>query len=84
MLVRQLAKNIFHLQNVQRSLDPDPGAASPEGTHPAGAERVALPAARRLASALGVDLTTLVGTGQDGVITVRDVERFDQARSDMP
>jgi pyruvate dehydrogenase E2 component (dihydrolipoamide acetyltransferase) len=35
----------------------------------------ALPAARRLASALGVDLTTVGGTGQDGVITVRDVER---------
>lgn len=35
----------------------------------------ALPAARRLASELGVDLTTIVGTGQDGVITVRDVEQ---------
>jgi pyruvate dehydrogenase E2 component (dihydrolipoamide acetyltransferase) len=35
----------------------------------------ALPAARRLASALGINLTTLEGTGQDGVITVRDVER---------
>ncbi len=34
-----------------------------------------MPAARRLASALGIDLTTLSGTGQDGVITVRDVER---------
>jgi pyruvate dehydrogenase E2 component (dihydrolipoamide acetyltransferase) len=35
----------------------------------------ALPAARRLASERGVDLTTVVGTGQDGVITVRDVEQ---------
>jgi pyruvate/2-oxoglutarate dehydrogenase complex dihydrolipoamide acyltransferase (E2) component len=42
----------------------------------------ALPAARRLASALGIDLTTLVGTGQDGVITVRDVERASEGASD--
>jgi pyruvate/2-oxoglutarate dehydrogenase complex dihydrolipoamide acyltransferase (E2) component len=39
----------------------------------------ALPAARRLASALGIDLTTVVGSGQDGVITVRDVERANGA-----
>ncbi|HEY6469747.1 MAG TPA: biotin/lipoyl-containing protein [Candidatus Dormibacteraeota bacterium] len=38
----------------------------------------ALPAARRLASALGIDLTTVVGTGQDGVVTVSDVERAGQ------
>jgi len=38
----------------------------------------ALPAARRLASELGVDLTTIGGTGQDGVITVRDVEQAAQ------
>jgi pyruvate dehydrogenase E2 component (dihydrolipoamide acetyltransferase) len=59
----------------------EPERRSPERTPGTVA---ALPAARRLASALGVDLTTLVGTGQDGVITVRDVERFDQARNDMP
>jgi pyruvate dehydrogenase E2 component (dihydrolipoyllysine-residue acetyltransferase) len=35
----------------------------------------ALPAARRLASERGVDLAAIVGTGQDGVITVRDVEQ---------
>jgi pyruvate dehydrogenase E2 component (dihydrolipoamide acetyltransferase) len=38
----------------------------------------ALPAARRLASELSVDLTTIGGTGQDGVITVRDVEKAAQ------
>jgi pyruvate/2-oxoglutarate dehydrogenase complex dihydrolipoamide acyltransferase (E2) component len=49
----------------------EPERRSPERT----AGRIAaLPAARRLASALGIDLTTLEGTGQDGVITVRDVE----------
>jgi pyruvate dehydrogenase E2 component (dihydrolipoamide acetyltransferase) len=35
----------------------------------------ALPGARRLASALGIDLTAVRGTGQEGVITVRDVEQ---------
>ena len=43
----------------------------------------ALPAARRLASALGIDLTTLAGTGQDGVITVGDVERAGQESSPL-
>jgi pyruvate dehydrogenase E2 component (dihydrolipoamide acetyltransferase) len=54
--------------------------AAPERRSP---ERVpgkvaALPAARRLASALGIDLTTVVGTGPDGVVTVSDVERVGQ------
>jgi pyruvate dehydrogenase E2 component (dihydrolipoamide acetyltransferase) len=35
----------------------------------------ALPAARRLANELGVDLSAITGTGQDAVITVRDVEQ---------
>jgi pyruvate dehydrogenase E2 component (dihydrolipoamide acetyltransferase) len=57
--------------------------AEPERRSPERARgRVAaLPAARRLASALGIDLTTLAGTGQDGVITVRDVERAGQESS---
>lgn len=59
---------------------PPPPRTQPERRSP---ERVpgkvaALPAARRLASALGIDLTTVVGTGQDGVITVSDVERIGQ------
>jgi pyruvate dehydrogenase E2 component (dihydrolipoamide acetyltransferase) len=41
----------------------------------------ALPAARRLASELGVELTTIGGTGQDGVITLRDVEQAAQEMS---
>jgi pyruvate dehydrogenase E2 component (dihydrolipoamide acetyltransferase) len=51
--------------------------AEPERRSPerAPGRVAALPAARRLASALGIDLTTLAGTGQDGVITIRDVER---------
>ena len=53
----------------RRSLENAPGRVS------------ALPAARRLASELGIDLTRIVGTGQDAVITVRDVERAGQEAS---
>jgi pyruvate dehydrogenase E2 component (dihydrolipoamide acetyltransferase) len=49
----------------------EPGRRSPERTP---ARVMALPAARRLASELGLDLSSVVGTGQDGVITVGDVE----------
>jgi pyruvate dehydrogenase E2 component (dihydrolipoamide acetyltransferase) len=38
----------------------------------------ALPAARRLASELGIDLTKVEGTGRGALITVRDVERAGQ------
>lgn len=41
----------------------------------------ALPGARRLASALGIDLTAVMGTGAHGVITVRDVEQAAQEAS---
>jgi pyruvate dehydrogenase E2 component (dihydrolipoamide acetyltransferase) len=58
----------------------EPERRSPERTP---GRIAALPAARRLASALGVDLTTVVGTGQDGVITVRDVERLDQEQGEV-
>jgi pyruvate dehydrogenase E2 component (dihydrolipoamide acetyltransferase) len=43
----------------------------------------ALPAARRLANELGVDLNIIGGTGQDGVITIRDVELAAQETSDV-
>jgi pyruvate dehydrogenase E2 component (dihydrolipoamide acetyltransferase) len=42
----------------------------------------ALPAARRLARDLGIDLTRISGTGPDGVITLRDVEHAGKQRSD--
>jgi pyruvate dehydrogenase E2 component (dihydrolipoamide acetyltransferase) len=58
----------------------EPDRRSPER---APGRVAALPAARRLASALGIDLTTLVATGQDGVITVRDVERAGQESSPL-
>ncbi|WP_433611711.1 dihydrolipoamide acetyltransferase family protein [Prescottella agglutinans] len=40
-----------------------------------GARPDAVPAARRAARELGVDLATLTGTGRDGAITVDDVEQ---------
>lgn len=57
--------------------------AEPERRSPerAPGRVAALPAARRLASALGIDLTTLAGTGQDGVITIRDVQLAGQESS---
>jgi len=43
----------------------------------------ALPAARRLANELGINLTAIAGTGQDGVITVRDVERASEGAHEV-
>ncbi|WP_400159671.1 2-oxo acid dehydrogenase subunit E2 [Arthrobacter sp. BPSS-3] len=40
----------------------------------------AAPRARRLAAELGVDLSTLAGTGPDGAVTVRDVQRAAESR----
>ena len=39
----------------------------------------ALPKARALAKKLGIDLSTVVGSGRDGMITVADVEHAQQA-----
>jgi pyruvate dehydrogenase E2 component (dihydrolipoamide acetyltransferase) len=41
--------------------------------------QAATPKARRLAKKLGVDLSGLVGTGADGLISVKDIERAAQA-----
>ena len=74
-----LASAAAESQMPARAARSEPERRSPERT----AGRIAaLPAARRLASALGIDLTTLVGTGQDGVITVRDVERASEGAVD--
>ncbi|MHB8487915.1 MAG: biotin/lipoyl-containing protein [Candidatus Dormibacteria bacterium] len=55
---------------------PVPRADSERRSPEPGPARVAaLPAARRLATERGVDLTKVVGTGPDAVITVRDVEQ---------
>jgi pyruvate dehydrogenase E2 component (dihydrolipoamide acetyltransferase) len=51
-------------------------ARETEGSHPAEQRSVrASPRVRRLAKELGVDLSTLVGTGPDGRITEKDVRK---------
>ncbi|MER7894725.1 dihydrolipoamide acetyltransferase family protein [Streptomyces sp. NPDC096046] len=51
-----------------------PAPVAPAAPAPAGAERpLAKPPVRKLAKDLGVDLTTVVPTGPDGIITREDV-----------
>ena len=51
------------------------GATAPAGERPAIGHRLWVsPVARRTAAALGVDLTTVNGTGPQGAITLHDVE----------
>ncbi|MFJ3440441.1 dihydrolipoamide acetyltransferase family protein [Streptomyces sp. NPDC086081] len=53
---------------------PAPAAPAPAAPAPAGADRpLAKPPVRKLAKDLGVDLTTVVPTGPDGIITREDV-----------
>ena len=55
------------------------------GTNDKRAPRVAAsPKARRLAKTLGVDLSGLVGTGADGLISVKDIERAAQTPQNQP
>jgi pyruvate dehydrogenase E2 component (dihydrolipoamide acetyltransferase) len=51
-------------------------AEKPQMAQPAPREVAAMPAARRLARELGVDLSKVRGTGPGGVITVEDVKKF--------
>jgi pyruvate dehydrogenase E2 component (dihydrolipoamide acetyltransferase) len=51
-------------------------AEKPQTAQPAPREVAAMPAARRLARELGVDLSKVRGTGPGGVITVEDVKKF--------
>ncbi|MEV0243484.1 dihydrolipoamide acetyltransferase family protein [Streptomyces sp. NPDC050674] len=53
---------------------PAPAAPAPAAPAPAGLDRpLAKPPVRKLAKDLGVDLTTVVPTGPDGIITREDV-----------
>jgi pyruvate dehydrogenase E2 component (dihydrolipoamide acetyltransferase) len=51
-------------------------AEKPQTGQPTPREVAAMPAARRLARELGVDLSKVRGTGPGGVITVEDVKKF--------
>ena len=57
------------------SLQAAPEAEAPEAPAPeAGGPRPVVPAARRRAAELGVDLAAVAGTGRDGLVRVGDVE----------
>jgi pyruvate dehydrogenase E2 component (dihydrolipoyllysine-residue acetyltransferase) len=49
-----------------------------------GPERRASPAARKAAEARGLDLATIIGTGPDGAITLRDIEGAGAAKEAKP
>lgn len=58
-----------------------PAAAVPEPRPPSEASRLRIsPAARHRARELGIDPTTVQGTGRGGAIMIEDIERADAAR----
>jgi pyruvate dehydrogenase E2 component (dihydrolipoamide acetyltransferase) len=57
-----------------------PATSTPAAT---SARRRASPAARARAAALGIDLSSIRGSGPDGAITLADVEPAQRARPDM-
>ncbi len=59
---------------------PSPPAATPEPDAGHGGEGKASPVARRLARKLGVDLSTVTGTGRNGRISTGDVEAAAERR----
>ena len=60
---------------VTKPLVPVPGTAQPVSVPQAGGGRVlAKPPVRKLAKDLGVDLSQVVGSGHDGIVTRADVE----------
>jgi pyruvate dehydrogenase E2 component (dihydrolipoamide acetyltransferase) len=62
---------------------PAPAAAEPKPA-PADGPRPVVPAARRRATELGVDLATVTGTGPEGLIRVADLESAATAPSPPP
>ncbi|MFC4678900.1 dihydrolipoamide acetyltransferase family protein [Desulfovibrio legallii] len=60
-----------------------PAAAAKTGKT-AGGEVRAMPAARRLAKELGVELAAVAGTGRDGVITEKDVRAAHETAQKAP
>lgn len=58
------------------------GSAAQAGT--AQGEVRAMPAARKAAKELGVDLATVTGTGRDGIVTEKDVRAAHEAAAKTP
>lgn len=50
-----------------------PVTSEPPGTAPSGGDVLAVPAVRRLAKELGVEISSVRGTGPDGRVTERDI-----------
>jgi len=65
---------------------PVPAAVVPAPSHPAGEPgRVHIsPVARKLAADLGIDPTSVTGTGPGGRITLEDIQRAAQAKETAP
>jgi pyruvate dehydrogenase E2 component (dihydrolipoamide acetyltransferase) len=63
---------------------PTPVAAVAAAPSPASGKIEISPKARRLANELGVDITTVAGTGSDGMITSEDVQTAHKAGSSLP
>ncbi|MDI6448051.1 dihydrolipoamide acetyltransferase family protein [Anaerobaca lacustris] len=61
----------------------EPAKAAPEPAKPAG-KIMASPRAKKLAQELGVDLTTLKGTGPAGKITELDIQKAAEAKPARP
>jgi pyruvate dehydrogenase E2 component (dihydrolipoamide acetyltransferase) len=61
-----------------------PAAPREAGAAPTTAGPQALPAVRKLAASLGVDLAALAGTGPDGRITEEDVRKAQTAERGVP
>lgn len=61
----------------------EPARAEPEPAKPAG-RIIASPRAKKLSADLGVDLTTVTGTGPGGKITEEDVKKISAAKPPKP
>ena len=61
-----------------------PAEAAPEPARAGGGPRPVVPAARRRAAELGVDLAAVAGTGRDGVVRVADVEAAAAPATEAP
>jgi pyruvate/2-oxoglutarate dehydrogenase complex dihydrolipoamide acyltransferase (E2) component len=52
------------------------GTAAPSGVPASGGRKPVSPAAKRLAQELGIDATQVPGTGEDGLVTEKDLRAF--------